>query len=181
MQHSGARYRLRTLALIVAVLVAATLSDVYGWPKTAKQPSPAVRTTSVDNHEPETHPHLVYLPQIHTPARVSPLQFASTLDNEGNPANPTTTFQYGIEYLYVVTTVENGSGSTWSVQWHLDDTHVPDLDFKGVITSPRERITDFICGVVPSSPRCEALPRGTYRVDFFLNGALRQTGTAVIR
>ncbi len=184
MHRSRALYVLPLLAIVVPLLTITWTSYAYGSPKSRTQPASTAgqRITSAANHPATAQTARIFLPLIRTAPQVAPLQFAAELDNEGNPVSPTTVFQYGIQYLYVVTTVENGAGSRWSIKWTVNDAHAPELDLGGVVSSARERVTDAICGLTQTSPpRCEALPRGTYRVDFFLDGQLYRTNTAVIR
>lgn len=121
-----------------------------------------------------------YLPIVISSPVVGPLQFASSVDANGAPVDPATTFNYGIQYLYISVTVTAGKNLPWRTEWTVDGNRQTGLDRSGTVSSSLSRITNSIC-YGPTGICGSAVPRGTYQVNFFLNNQLVQQGTAVIR
>jgi hypothetical protein len=123
----------------------------------------------------------VFLPLIRKSPGVSQVQFASQLDANGNLIDPRASFGYGFSILYSSTTIEGGQGSTYLLRWHFPDGKR--LDSSGTImSSPRSLVTGICFTRVGScSEPAEPVRRGTYTLQVYLNGELREQGSAVVQ
>jgi hypothetical protein len=126
----------------------------------------------------------VYLPLVVTAPRVTPIEFASELDEFGVPVNPRAEFAHGIDELYASVVISGAQGSHWSVEWEVPGAAEPirlDCDPNNPneqcpISVPEIRISPFLY-----YPDGEPLPPGPYTTRFYLDGVLYQEATAVIR
>jgi hypothetical protein len=121
----------------------------------------------------------VYLPLIFRSPGVG-IQFGSLVDAQNNLLDPGTTFTYGITHLYYRYTVESAAGRAYRAEWSLDGVRQPQLDDSGTIPSASATFASYICSLT-LGPCDGPLPRGAYKVQFFIDGALHQEATATIQ
>jgi hypothetical protein len=119
---------------------------------------------------------VVHLPLVIAPPKVT-IQFASSVDANGNLINPSTTFAYGITHLYYEVTIFGAKGLSYREEWSINGARQTQLDY-GPVTIPYEAIK-YKGGVYYASGR--TLDRGTYQINIFVNGGLYQTGVAKIQ
>lgn len=113
--------------------------------------------------------------------QVSPLEFSSNL----NSANPSAIFEYGITELFVSAQVTSAAGFKWRTEWTLNGEPKPNLGNSGIVGTGAETLADGICYGIIISPdgqvTCgERIPRGTYKVDLFLDDQLYRSAMAVV-
>ena len=120
-----------------------------------------------------------FLPVILMSIHVTPLVFTGspTADCQGTTG---VSFNYGIKYLCVDTTVDGAQGQAYRFSWSIDGQIKTNLGSSGTISAQLVDVPDGIC-YGPSGACGDAIPRGTYQVSFFLNNVPYQTASAVIK
>ena len=121
----------------------------------------------------------VFLPLVVSQPSVE-IEFGTGVDSENNLVNPGTIFAYGIARLYYQYRVTGALGQAYRAEWFVDNVRQPQLDDSGTILDTPAVLTNFFCS--PTLGSCDQpVPRGAYRVQFFLNDVLFREATAVVQ
>ena len=126
----------------------------------------------------------VYLPSIIKTPEVSPVQFATSIDDNKQLVNPSLSFERGINTLYMASTIVGGQEYRYSTKLIIDgEAEDRDTDFG--ISLDNQYILDGFCYVeVPYScentDKLRPMPYNTITFQVFLNANLASEGTATI-
>ena len=123
-------------------------------------------------------------PQVFLPLVVSQplvqIEFGTGVDSEDNLVNPGTVFAYGIARLYYQYTVTGALGQPYRTEWSVDNVRQPQLDDSGTILDTSAVFTNFFCSRALGS--CDQpVPRGAYRVRFYIDEVFFSEATAVVQ
>jgi hypothetical protein len=126
------------------------------------------------------------VPQVFVPLVVRPpdvgIQFGTGVDTQNNLVNPGTVFAYGIARLYYRYTVTGAPGQPYRTEWFADGVRQRRLDDSGTIpaTDVSAVFTNFFCS--PTLGSCDQpVPRGVYRVRFYIDDVFYREATAVVQ
>lgn len=126
----------------------------------------------------------VYFPLIVMPPRVSPLQFATAIDEQNRPIDPSTTFPAGTDQIYVTTVIEGAANLDYRIEWVFPPETTPARLVDGdAISTAVLRFAYRVCRVSQETGACSGapLPTGTYEVRLFLEDTLYRQATATIQ
>ena len=123
-------------------------------------------------------------PQVFLPLVVSQplvqIEFGTGVDSENNLVNSGTVFAYGIARLYYRYTVVGAPGQSYRTEWFVDNLRQPQLDDSGTILDTSAVFTNFFCS--PTLGSCDQpVPRGAYRVTFYIDDVFFSEATAVVQ
>jgi hypothetical protein len=136
-------------------------------------------TPSVSGHTPAQVMPRAYMPLIVALPQVE-IQFGTGLDSQNNLLDPGTIFVYGIAELYYRYTVRGKSDQLYRTEWFVDSVRQPQLDDSGPILSDSAVFTNFFCS--PTLGSCgQPVPRGVYRVRFYIDDVFYHEATAVVQ
>jgi hypothetical protein len=124
------------------------------------------------------------VPRVFAPLVVSQplveIEFGTGVDSQDNLVNPGTVFAYGIERLYYRYTVTGALGRLYRTEWFVDGVRQPQLDDSGTILATPAVLTNFFCS--PTLGSCDQpVPRGAYRVRFYIDEVFYREATAVVQ
>jgi hypothetical protein len=121
----------------------------------------------------------IFIPLIVAPPKVG-IQFGTGVDSQNNLVNPGTAFVYGIARLYYRYAVTGAPGLSYRTEWFVDGARQPLLDDSGPIPAESAVFTNYFCS--PTLSSCDQpVPRGAYRVKFYIADLLYSEATAVVQ
>jgi hypothetical protein len=121
----------------------------------------------------------VFIPLVVTLPEVD-IQFGTGVDSQNNLINPGTVFLYGIARLYYRYTVVGAPGKLYRTEWFVDGARQPQLDDSGTIPAASTEFTNFFCS--PTLGSCDQpVPRGIYRVRFYIGDLFYREAIAVVQ
>jgi hypothetical protein len=131
---------------------------------------------SLKAQAPEQH---VFLPLVVSQPLVK-IEFGTGVDSEDRLVNPGTVFAYGIARLYYQYTVTGALGQPYRTEWFVDGVRQPQLDDSGTILDTSAVFTNSFCS--PTLSSCDQpVPRGAYRVKFYIDEVFFSEATAVVQ
>jgi hypothetical protein len=173
--------RLLAAMLVLGLLAPTQPGDAQTLGMSAGLYAPGVRapTSGGSPRVQQSGPQKLFLPLVVRQPQVK-IEFGTGVDSESTLLNVGTEFDYGIERLYYRYTVMNASGKPYRTEWFVDNVRQPLLDDSGTILAAVAVFTNSFCS--PTLGACaQPVPRGAYRVRFYIDDVFSSEATAVVQ